>query len=68
MEAANLGTRILTSGGHALGQVTVSAGSPAWVFMTINEDVRSGTVGCKVTLAGGTVRTGTIIASARFSA
>ncbi len=57
VEAANVRSATLTSGGHALGQVTVSAGGPAWVFMTINKDGWSGTVKCQVVLAGGKVQT-----------
>ena len=53
----NLTAAKLMSHGHVFGEVMISAGSPAWVFMTINEGGWSGTVTCQVTLAGGTVET-----------
>lgn len=57
VQAADLNTATLTSQGHALGQVSVSPGDPAWVFMTIDNDGRSGRVRCQVTLADGAVET-----------
>ncbi len=53
----NLTAAKLTSHGHVLGEVMISAGSPSWMFMTINEGGSSGTVTCEVTLAGGKVET-----------
>jgi hypothetical protein len=47
----------LTSHGSVLGKVIVSAGSPAWVFMTLSGAPLSGKVKCEVTLAGGKVET-----------
>jgi hypothetical protein len=55
--AVNLTSANLTSHGHVLGEVIISAGSPAWVFMTINGGTQSGTMTCDVTLAGGKVET-----------
>jgi anti-sigma factor RsiW len=52
---ANLTSANLTSQGHVLGEVVISGGSPAWMFMTVNEGARSGRVICDVTLAGGKV-------------
>jgi hypothetical protein len=53
----NLTAARLTSHGHVLGEVMISAGSPAWMFVTINEGGWSGSVKCEVTLAGGKVET-----------
>jgi hypothetical protein len=47
----------LTSLGRVLGEVVISPGSPAWMFMTINGEAWSGTVTCQLTLAGGKVET-----------
>jgi len=47
----------LTSHGRVFGEVVVSSGSPAWMFVTINGDAWSGRVTCEVTLAGGKVET-----------
>jgi anti-sigma factor RsiW len=54
---ANLTAATLTSHGHVLGEVMISAGSPAWMFMTIDDSAWSGTVTCAVTLSGGKVET-----------
>jgi hypothetical protein len=54
---ATLTTANLTSHGHAVGEVMISAGRPAWMFMTINGGETSGTVRCDVTLVGGRVET-----------
>jgi anti-sigma factor RsiW len=51
----NLTSAHLTSHGHVFGEVTISASSPAWMFMTVNEGAWSGRVICQVTLAGGHV-------------
>jgi len=55
--AANLTTAKLTSHGHVLGDVMISAGSPAWMFMTVDDGSWPGTVTCAVTYAGGRVQT-----------
>ena len=47
----------LMSRGRVLGQVVVTAGPPAWMFVTVNGAVSSGSVRCDVTLAGGQVET-----------
>ncbi len=47
----------LTSHGSVLGKVVISAGSPAWMFMTLSGGPLSGKVKCDVTLAGGKVET-----------
>jgi Putative zinc-finger len=54
--AANLTAANLTSHGHVVGEVMISAGSPAWMFMTIEAGAWSGPVTCDVTVAGGTVQ------------
>ncbi|MCU1493504.1 MAG: hypothetical protein JWO62_1268 [Acidimicrobiaceae bacterium] len=54
---ANLTSADLNSHGHVLGEVMVSAGSPAWMFMTIESGAWSGKVTCEVTLAGGKIET-----------
>ncbi len=51
----NLTSADLTSHGHLLGEVMLSAGSPAWLFMSIDDGAWSGRVTCDVTLAGGKV-------------
>ena len=53
----NLTAAKLTSHGHVLGEVMISAGNPAWMFMTIDDSSWSGTVTCAVTLSGGKVET-----------
>jgi Putative zinc-finger len=59
----------LTSHGHPAGEVTVSAGSPAWIFMTVNLGTWSGKVTCDVTLVGGKVETiGVFQLSGRYGA
>jgi hypothetical protein len=47
----------LISHGHVLGEVMISAGRPAWMFMTIDGGGWPGTLRCDVTLAGGKVET-----------
>ena len=54
---AGLTTAQLTSAGRVLGEVFVSHGTPAWLFMTIDSDAASGVVKCTVSLADGTVET-----------
>lgn len=55
--AAKLITADLTAHGRVLGQVVVSEGPPAWMFVTVNGTAASGSVRCDVTLAGGQVET-----------
>ncbi len=54
---ANLTTADLTSHGHVVGELLISRGSPAWVFMTISTVTAPGAVTCDVTLRGGKVET-----------
>jgi hypothetical protein len=54
---ANLTRANLTSHGQVLGEVMISAGSPAWMFMMIDQGAWPGKVTCEVTLAGGRVET-----------
>ncbi len=56
-KTANLISTSLNSQGHVLGEVFVSAGNPAWMFMTIDSGTPSGVVWCEVTLTGGRVET-----------
>ncbi len=46
-------TAQLTSGGRVLGQVSVVAGNPTWLIMTIDSGSWSGPVWCEVTLSNG---------------
>jgi hypothetical protein len=43
----------LTSDGHVLGDVTISAGSPSWMTMEVDTAKLSGVVWCEVTFANG---------------
>jgi hypothetical protein len=52
---ANLTSANLTSHGQVLGEVMISSGSPAWMFMTIDAGAWSGKVTCEVTMVGGKV-------------
>jgi hypothetical protein len=54
---STLTTANLTSHGQVLGEVVISAGRPAWMFMTIKGGGWPGTVRCDVTLVGGRVET-----------
>jgi hypothetical protein len=54
---ADLATATLTSHGHAIGELVISAGNPAWMLVTVQESGWQGTVTCEVTLAGGRVDT-----------
>jgi hypothetical protein len=54
---ASITSAPLSSNGQALGEVFVSAGKPAWLFMSVDTRSISGTVWCQVTLAGGRVET-----------
>jgi hypothetical protein len=54
---ADLTRANLTSDGRVLGEVLISRGSHAWMFMTIDDGPWSGRVKCEVTLAGGRVDT-----------
>jgi hypothetical protein len=47
----------LTAQGHTVGQVWVSTGQPAWMFVTIDGMSSAGTVRCVLTLASGSVQT-----------
>jgi len=55
--AVDLSGAKLASQGQVLGEVVISRGSPAWMFMAINGEAWSGPVTCEVTLAGGNVET-----------
>lgn len=54
---AGLTAANLTSHGDVLGRVVVSAGRPAWMFVTISGANWSGKVTCDVTLTGGRTET-----------
>jgi hypothetical protein len=59
----------LVSHGRVAGQVMVSAGRPAWIFMTVDLGAVPGKVTCDVTLAGGEVVTvGTFQLSGKYGA
>jgi Putative zinc-finger len=59
----------LVSHGHVTGEVTVSGGSPAWIFMTAELGTVPGWVTCNVTLTNGRVETlGTFQFSGRYGA
>ena len=47
----------LSSSGHVVGKVILSAGEPSWMLMTIDSGSWSGPVTCEVVLAGGKVET-----------
>lgn len=53
--SANLASAPLLAKGKTLGEVMLSSGSPAWVFMTIEGGSGWGKVTCEVTLASGKV-------------
>lgn len=55
--AVDLTSANLMSHGQVLGDVMISRGSPAWMFMTIDADSWSGSVTCEVTLSDGKVET-----------
>jgi hypothetical protein len=55
--AANLTSAKLSSHGQVLGEVMVSSGTPAWMFMTVDAGAWSSKVTCEVTLVGGKVVT-----------
>ena len=50
-------TADLTADGHPLGNVTISPGRPAWMFVTARDVAWVGTLRCTVTLADGKVDT-----------
>jgi hypothetical protein len=52
---ANLTSATLTAHGRVLGEVMVSSGSPAWMFMSVDAGDWSSKVTCEVTLTGGKV-------------
>jgi Putative zinc-finger len=52
---ANLTSATLASHGHVLGEVMISSGTPAWMFMTVDAGAWSSKVTCEVTLADGKV-------------
>jgi len=54
---ADLVTANFTSHGQVLGQLLISAGTPAWMLVTIHDAGWQGTVTCDVTLSGGQVET-----------
>jgi anti-sigma factor RsiW len=54
---ANLTSAKLSSHGHVLGEVMVSSGTPAWMFMTVDAGAWSNKVTCEVTLTDGKVVT-----------
>jgi hypothetical protein len=47
----------LVSDGQVLGQVSIAAGSPAWMIMNVDGGTWSGVVWCQVTLANGHTET-----------
>jgi len=47
----------LVSQGRDVGQVFVTAGSPAWIYMTFDDSTHSGPAWCRVTLQNGRVVT-----------
>jgi len=53
----NLTSAVLRSQGHDVGQVMVSAGAPAWMFMSFDGGNWSGRATCTVTLASGRTET-----------
>ena len=53
--SVNLTSANLSSHGQVLGQVMVSSGTPAWMFMTIDAGAWSSQVTCEVMLASGKV-------------
>jgi hypothetical protein len=53
--SASLTSANLSSHGQVLGQVMISSGTPAWMFMTIDEGAWSSQVTCEVMLASGKV-------------
>lgn len=55
--SAGLTSAALTSKGRSLGEVYLSAGKPAWLFMAIDSGADSELVRCEVTLADGKVVT-----------
>lgn len=54
---ANITSASLSSRGHVVGEFLVSAGKPAWMFMTVDSGSWSGVVTCQVILKGGKVET-----------
>jgi hypothetical protein len=52
---ANLTSATLAAHGRVLGEVMVSSGRPAWMFMTVDAGAWSSEVTCEVTLTGGKV-------------
>ncbi|HEY5304334.1 MAG TPA: zf-HC2 domain-containing protein [Acidimicrobiales bacterium] len=48
-------TAHLTSGGQVLGQVILSAGSPSWITMSLDDPGWSGTAWCNVRLKSGRI-------------
>jgi putative zinc finger protein len=47
----------LMSDGSAVGQVSISSGSPSWMIMDVDAGTISGVVWCQVTLASGRIET-----------
>ena len=54
---ANLDTANFTSDGQVIGELYISAGSPAWMLVTMHAGGWQGTVTCNVTFSGGQVET-----------
>jgi hypothetical protein len=55
--AADLASAQLQHNGSAVGQVMISAGRPAWMFVTVYDLESTGNVRCAITLADGAVDT-----------
>ena len=55
--ATDVVTADFTSDDQVVGQLVISAGDPAWMFVTVHGGGWEGTVSCNVTLSGGQVET-----------
>ena len=55
VSSANLASAPLLANGKSFGEVMISAGSPAWVFMAVDGGVGWSRVTCEVTLASGKI-------------
>jgi len=51
----NITSANLSSRGHVLGEFLVSAGKPAWMYMTVDSGKWTGVVTCQVVLASGKI-------------
>jgi hypothetical protein len=66
---AHVVTANFTSAGRDVGSVVISAGTPAWMLVTVSDAGWQGPVTCTVTLSSGTVATlGTFQVSGEYSA